>query len=294
MDTVTPHDADISALPPSDARSEIDGGDRFAFGHNWRRFLELVDEKRIAAAEESLRTMLGRTTLEGLRFLDIGCGSGLFSLAARRLGARVHSLDFDPESVACAVELQRRFAPRDPLWTIEQGSALDRHYLDRLGTHDIVYSWGVLHHTGDMWTGLELAGGRVAPGGRLFIAIYNDAGGSSRRWKLIKHLYNRLPPVLRWPLVLYAMVRMWSFDVVKGALRGRPFAFLRHPADRGMSPWRDLFDWLGGYPYQYAKPEEIFEYYNARGFALRKLKTAVNYGINEFVFERIAAGPVGE
>src|ERR1044072_2056758 len=106
--------------------SEVAGGERFEFGKNWARFLELLDEGRIRSAEESLRTMLEVESLEGKSFLDIGSGSGLFSLAARRLGARVRSFDYDPRSVACARELRRRYFPDAGGWTIEEGSALDK------------------------------------------------------------------------------------------------------------------------------------------------------------------------
>src|SRR5439155_2047567 len=132
-------------------------------------------DARIAAAERSLEEMLGRGSLAHKRFLDIGSGSGLFSLAARRLGARrVHSFDYDPQSVACTRELRRRYLPDDPAWTIERGSILDERFAASLGSFDVVYSWGVLHHTGDMWRALELALSTVDDGGLIFVAIYND------------------------------------------------------------------------------------------------------------------------
>src|SRR3981081_3303222 len=153
--------------------NEIERGERFAFGKNWSRFLNVLEESRIVRAEESLREMLEVDTLEGKSFLDIGSGSGLFSLAARRLGARVHSFDYDAKSVACTQELRRRYFNDDPLWTVEQGSALDPAYLSALGKFDVVYSWGVLHHTGAMWRALDLVAKNVKPGGRVFVGVHN-------------------------------------------------------------------------------------------------------------------------
>jgi 2-polyprenyl-6-hydroxyphenyl methylase/3-demethylubiquinone-9 3-methyltransferase len=271
--------------------SEVARGERFEFGENWSRFLAALDDERIREAEGSLRRMLETESLAGRSFLDIGSGSGLFSLAARRLGARVHSLDFDPRSVACTAELRRRFFPEDPAWRVEEGSALDADYIRSLGLFDVVYSWGVLHHTGEMWRALENAQLPVKPGGRLFVAIYNDTGTQAARWKWIKKTYNRLPRPLRPPFAALAIAP----DEIKPALRAlvrlRPQEYVRrwtgYDRNRGMSRWRDIVDWVGGYPYEVATPDEIFDFYRARGFTLTKLKCGgVGLGCNEFVFVR--------
>jgi 2-polyprenyl-3-methyl-5-hydroxy-6-metoxy-1,4-benzoquinol methylase len=268
---------------------EVARGERFKFGENWSRFLSLLNDARIKEAEESLKQMLETESLAGKSFLDIGCGSGLFSLAAKRLGARVHSFDYDPQSVACGVELRRRYFPDDPGWTIEEGSALDADYLKSLGAFDVVYSWGVLHHTGQMWQALDNAQLPVAADGKLFIAIYNDTGSQSARWKWIKRTYNELPRFLRTPFALAAIAP----DEAKSALRSlvtlKPSQYVRSwtkydQNNRGMSHWRDIIDWVGGYPYEVARPEEIFDFYRARGFALLKLKSGRGLGCNEFVF----------
>jgi 2-polyprenyl-6-hydroxyphenyl methylase/3-demethylubiquinone-9 3-methyltransferase len=270
---------------------EISSGQRFAFGENWTRFLSTLQENRIAEAEASLEKMLGSGSLRGRTFLDIGCGSGLFSLAARRLGARVHSFDYDPHSVACATELRRRYFPDDPNWRVEEGSALDPRYLESLGKFDVVYSWGVLHHTGAMWEALHNAALAVAPGGRLFVAIYNDQGSASRRWLAIKRCYNRMPAQLRFVLLWGVLVQTWWRRSLKDLLHLRPFASWRQEArERGMSAWYDLVDWVGGYPFEVAKPEQIFEFYKERGFTLEEITTCGgSMGCNEFVFLNSAA-----
>ncbi|MGD0359293.1 MAG: class I SAM-dependent methyltransferase [Bryobacteraceae bacterium] len=278
---------------PVTSQEEIAAHERFAFGENWRHFLSILDEGRIVCAEESLRRMLEVPDLQGRTFLDIGCGSGIFSLAARRLGARVHCFDYDPQSVACARELRQRYFPDDTGWHIEEGSVLDNAYLDRLGLFDVVYSWGVLHHTGAMWQALDNAGGLVAPSGKLFIAIYNDQGKISERWRSIKRMYNRLPGSLRFVVAIPALVHLYWRRTLKDLLRGRPFETWRNEGrERGMSPWRDLIDWVGGYPFEVAKPEAILDFYLRRGFTLARLTTCGgSLGCNEYVFARTPLEP---
>lgn len=270
---------------------EIAQGARFEFGKNWSRFLVDLNDRRIARAEESLREMLEVADLRGKTFLDIGSGSGLFSLAARRLGARVHSFDYDPHSVACARELRSRYSADDQEWTIEEGSALDEEYIKSLGTFDVVYSWGVLHHTGEMWRALENAQLPAKPGGKLFIAIYNDQGSKSRRWKWLKKTYNDLPRFLKTPFASMAIAPEEAKAFLGSVVRLSPAEYLRswirYDENRGMNKWRDIIDWVGGHPYEYAKPEEIFDFYRARGFSLTKIKCGgVGLGCNEFVFVR--------
>jgi len=271
---------------------EIATGERFAFGENWTRFLAVLDDKRIDEAVASLQDKLEIDSLEGKTFLDIGSGSGLFSLAARKLGARVHSFDFDPNSVACTAELKKRYFPGDNNWIVQEGSALDHEFISSLGQFDIVYSWGVLHHTGQMWKGLENAAIPVAPDGKLFVAIYNDTGTQSLRWRWIKKTYNQLPKLLRSPFAMLAIAPDEMKSAIRATIKLRPDQYIRSwtnydQNNRGMSRWHDIIDWVGGYPYEVATPEEIFDFYRKRGFTLTKLKSGkVGLGCNEFVFQK--------
>lgn len=261
---------------------------RFEFGANWKKFLSSLDEGRILTAQQSLIEYLGLSSLEGKKFLDIGCGSGLFSLAARRLGAEVVSFDYDGQAVECAEELKRRFFTDDSKWTISSGSALEKDFIDSLGEFDVVYSWGVLHHTGNMKTALENAARPVKQGGLLFIAIYNDQGRASSIWKKIKKAYVALSAPLRFLVVGPAFIRIWGPTFIRDFLRMRPFSTWRgYASNRGMTPWRDVIDWVGGYPFEVAKPEDIFQFYKDRGFELEKLTTCGGgYGCNEYVFRK--------
>lgn len=268
----------------TDSDDEIVRGERFAFGANWSRFLESLNDERIERAESTLRDMLEVDSLHGMRFLDIGSGSGLFSLAARRLGAIVHSLDYDRKSVACTTELKRRFFLNDPDWVVEQGSVLNIDNLQRLGQWDIVYSWGVLHHTGAMRQALQNVVPLVAPQGRLFISIYNDQGYISQRWAWIKRNYNR-HPWMRPFLLAYGFARAWGMTMMLDLLHLHPFvSWRRYHEERGMSPWWDIVDWIGGWPFEVATPEAIFRFYRDRGFTLQNMITRQGYGCNEFVF----------
>lgn len=269
---------------------------RFSFGSNWQSFVnETLTPERINDAVDSLRSFFSANDFENQTFLDIGCGSGLFSLAARKLGAKVYSFDLDPLSVDCTIELKRRYFPKDEEWTIEQRNVLDVDYLNSLGQFDLVYSWGVLHHTGEMWQALENVVPLVAEGGKLFVSIYNDQGDVSHRWAALKKYFNQSSKPIRILIVLMvgtlwlihsSLVRLMRFQ------NPLPFKdWAEKKKSRGMSLWHDLVDWVGGYPFEVAKPEEIFNFYWKKEFELVRLQTCGGRsGCNEFVFIRKPKG----
>jgi SAM-dependent methyltransferase len=253
---------------------------RFGFGKNWLDYSGSITVEHIAQAKLRLSELM--SNLEGKTFLEVGCGSGIHSLAAVLLGAQsVTSFDYDPRCVQCSLQLKEKYAP-DANWRIERGSALDPAYLQSLGTFDVVYSWGVLHHTGDMWRAIENI--LVVAHSKLIISLYADQGIISDAWRTLKKAYTSYP-ISRRPIELLSLVTLWGPKVLLKPHRVR-HDWKHYHEKRGMSPWHDIVDWAGGYPYEVARPENVVQFLNQRGFRLVK---AICPGgairVNEFVFE---------
>ena len=261
------------------ASAEIEAKVRFKFGENWRRFIEHIDDARILSAEKSLQNFTRLENFSELKFLDVGCGSGLFSLAARNLGAEVMSFDYDSGSVACARHLRKIFRGDDDGWAVVQGSVLDTDFMEQLQNFDIVYAWGVLHHSGDLSTSIEKTANAVKPGGLLYLAVYNRQRFASAYWLRVKRAYVRFP-LLRPFLYLVHFIYPTLPSLLLRLVSGR-----RIP--RGMAVHSDLLDWLGGLPFEVATPQEVVSEVNGLGFSLVNLKTVgFRSGCNEFLFTK--------
>ena len=265
---------------------------KFSFGKNWKNFLTKLNDEKIKLAEESLQKFMGVDRLNDKSFLDFGCGSGLFSLCALNLGAKkVVSVDIDDYSINCAKFLRDKFKISEDKWIIKKGSALDKKFIQLLGSFDIVYSWGVLHHTGNMWNALENIIIPTKKDGLLYIAIYNDFKGfpSSKTWNIIKKVYINSPNIIRFFFRIGLITQILFFRLIR---LKNPIKYVKYyekssTSARGMDFFRDVEDWLGGYPYEYASSENIVNFYeNKKNFILINVDKKKGIGCNEFLFKK--------
>jgi SAM-dependent methyltransferase len=264
----------------------LDVSTHYEFGKNWSEFSETINERSIAEADKGILKLFPNNELAGKRVLDIGCGSGLHSLAALRQGAaEVAAIDIDPNSVATTRKVLGRFAPHDR-WTVEVKSVFDMPDEPKF---DVVYSWGVLHHTGDMYRAIERAAARVAPGGLFCLALYRKTKYCPM-WKIEKRIYTQGGRPVRFLLEQLFLVAF------KRSFRGSGRTFEDYKNDyvkyRGMDFMTDIRDWLGGYPYESISEDEMLAFASKLGFepVRRFCETPgsglLGTGCDEYVFRR--------
>jgi 2-polyprenyl-6-hydroxyphenyl methylase/3-demethylubiquinone-9 3-methyltransferase len=241
----------------------------FSFGENWKNFLTTVGEEEIKKAEKEIKTWLGENGVNGKRVIDIGCGSGIHSSVLYSMGAKeLVSFDYDKNSVEATTQVWKK-ADSPSHWHVVRGSVLDKDYLKTLGKFDIVYSWGVLHHTGEMWKAIENSIDLVNDKGEYWIAIYID-GPNYQKHLDLKRKYNKASAFGKKIMVYQYILRLMVGRLLKGK---NPFSWNKK-TDRGMNIYHDIIDWLGGLPYEVASRKEIEDFCNKRGLQLKRTEDA--------------------
>ncbi len=258
--------------------------DHFDFGRNWAEYAETIDDVAVVEAQQGVSRLFGDYDLNGKAFLDIGCGSGIHSLAAAQRGAKVTAIDIDADSVETTRRTLARF-----------GCSADIRHLSvfdvgSLGKFDVVYSWGVLHHTGQMWRAIAAAASAVKPGGMFVIAIYRRTPMCGV-WRAEKAVYTKAPsPFRAIARLMYGAAHLPLASIKR---RVAPQTYLaNYKKNRGMSYWHDIDDWMGGYPYESATSEQIVDFVSGLGFRAVQVAPAPKQigffgtGCSEFVFQQ--------
>ena len=260
----------------------------FNFGKNWCNFQKVLTPEREIVATKHTLSFLKDISIEDKAVLDIGCGSGLFSLVFFRAGAKkIVSFDRDSKAVDCTCKLRDRYN-NSTNWHVLCGDILKDKFIESLEMFDIVYAWGSLHHTGNMYKALENTIKCVKKDGVVYLAIYNKILGrninSSAFWTKEKKLFNSCPFLIQ-RLILYSFAIYYILDMIRHLKN--PYRIIKSYKERGMDWWVDLLDWLGGYPYEYASVDEIFKFFYERGFNLINIKSTNSIGNNEYLFKKI-------
>jgi 2-polyprenyl-6-hydroxyphenyl methylase/3-demethylubiquinone-9 3-methyltransferase len=256
----------------------------FEFGRNWSDFSKHIDESAIQEAERGILALIPRDEIEGASWLDIGSGSGIHSLAAHRLGASdITALDIDADSVETT---RRVLAANGVKARTERMSVFELGSLDEF---DVVYSWGVLHHTGDMWRAVRCAAEKVKPGGIFAIALYQQTPLCGA-WTREKEFYTAAPEWVRKAIRGIYIGAFFANSLVRGQ---NPWKIVRtYKGARGMSFYHDVHDWLGGFPYESSTPEETRRFVSELGFEPLHSRELVpgrgvfGTGCAEYVFRR--------
>ncbi len=252
---------------------------RFAFGRNWQSYSQVaLTPERAEQARDAFHKLVKGIDLSNKRFVDIGFGQGLSLLAAMEAGARVLGIDIDDDNLE-ALRRTMRATGHMQSPDVRIVSILDSAFVDaNRQSFDIVHSWGVLHHTGNMKQAIENACALVAADGYFVCSIYNRHWSSSL-WKVIKWSYNKLPFIQGLAVrLLYPVIYVAKWLATGQNPKNK---------ERGMDFFHDVVDWVGGYPYEYASVDEIKVLVGSLGFScLQVWRAQAPTGCNEFVFRK--------
>jgi SAM-dependent methyltransferase len=261
----------------------------FAFGKNWELYSRQINSSHIESSKKDLIGLIQLESLQGMSVLDIGSGSGVHSLSMMLLGCKdLVALDYDPDSVSTTNRVLSGKSFKGDFQVIQADILKHIPGIDGR-TFDLVYSWGVLHHTGDMMKGIDRSISYVKPGALIALALYRKTLLCTF-WRIEKFLYSKSPKILQSLFQkTYEFVFGLGIKIKTGqSLRAYKLSYFQK---RGMDFSRDVHDWLGGYPYESIDPRYLIQYMEQRGFTLlnshisKKQIGILGSGCDEFLFK---------
>ena len=200
--------------------------------------------------------------VKGKKVLDAGSGSGMVSIAFAVMGASVTGVDITSKCIengrkrAKAFGVECRFVQSDL-------TMLDLHE-----DFDIIYSWGVLHHTADAKASFFRLVEHLRPGGEIIIAVYLRTAFSSF-WNFSRVFYQSSPGFAKTAFRRSASVLLNGYDAVRKALMKKERYMLR-----GTSNEELVNDWFGVPHRTFHTYTEVYEWFREKGLDYRLVNPA--------------------
>jgi SAM-dependent methyltransferase len=159
----------------------LPGGDNLLSDRNWRENVDkfILDELQMT-----------REQIRGKRVLDAGCGQGRWSYGFIKLGATVRGIDTSVSAIKYANEHLKRTTPPARFCVL---NVLDERQLSKVFNNaefDIIWCWGVLHHTGDPEKGFDNLVKLLKPGGTIHLYLYGKKSFVNKFWRRV---FNVMP-----------------------------------------------------------------------------------------------------
>ena len=250
----------------------------FSFGKNWLHFIQ--NNINDSVIESSRIDIIKWFDVKDKSIIDIGCGSGLSSLIFNNEKAKyIYSFDYDINSVDSTLLLKNKQKIINNDWVIKQGNILDTDYIKSLGKFDIVYSWGVLHHTGDLWKAIKNA--IYLSNDLIMLSLYSNIANYDNDFTA-KQNYNKFNELEK-----KKNIADYVMTVKQSSKKNEEILNWNTPSKRGMNKYNDIIDWVGGFPYEVCSTKQINQFMEENGFILIQKYDPVQQACHEWLFKKI-------
>lgn len=154
-----------------------------------REWFDEIDARFVDAArhfahdERPFGRIIPFDAITGKKVLEIGCGMGLHTELMARAGAEVTALDISPKSVAAT---KARLALKGLTADVRE---VDAETLDIQNEYDLIWSWGVIHHSSRTGRVLRNLYGALKPGAQLRFMVYSLDGAEAYAVMMSQYMF---------------------------------------------------------------------------------------------------------